>query len=165
MGDAAGASREPPALGPRGEGWVVLQGVLLLGVLAAGPLGPGWPAVVSRPFLAMATVVAIVGAWLFFAGAFGLGAQLTPFPRPVEGGELRDTGVFGIVRHPIYGGVLLLALAWSLATSPLALLPTLLLAVLFEAKSRREEHWLEQHHPAYEDYRRRVPRRFIPYVW
>jgi protein-S-isoprenylcysteine O-methyltransferase Ste14 len=110
-------------------------------------------------------LVAIAGAWLFFAGAFGLGAQLTPFPKPVEGGEVRDTGVFGLVRHPIYGGALLLALAWSLATSPLALVPTVLLAALLEAKSRREETWLEEHQAGYEDYRRRVTRRFIPFLW
>jgi protein-S-isoprenylcysteine O-methyltransferase Ste14 len=143
----------------------VLQAVLLFAVLAAGPLGPGWPAAVARPFLAVAVVLAVVGAWLFFAGAFGLGAQLTPYPKPVRDGEIRDSGVFGLVRHPIYGGVLLLALAWSLATSPLALVPTALLAALLEAKSRREETWLEEHQPAYGDYRRRVTRRFIPFLW
>jgi protein-S-isoprenylcysteine O-methyltransferase Ste14 len=83
----------------------------------------------------------------------------------VHGAELREAGLYGLARHPIYGGVLLLGLGWWLASSPLALLPMALLAGLFEAKSRREERWLVEHHPAYEDYRRRVRRRFIPYLW
>jgi protein-S-isoprenylcysteine O-methyltransferase Ste14 len=157
--------REPPALGPRGEGWVAIQIALLLLLVAAGALGPQWPDALERPLLAAAFVVGIPGAVLFLGGALRLGAQLTPYPRPVPGGSLRDGGVYALVRHPIYGGVLLLALAWSLATSWLALGPTVLLAVLFALKSRREELWLAEHHEGYAAYRERVRRRFIPWVW
>jgi protein-S-isoprenylcysteine O-methyltransferase Ste14 len=154
-----------PALGPRGEGWVAIQVVLIAGLGLAAVLGPRLPDAVEAPFLGAALVVGLAGAVLFLGGLLHLGAQLTPFPKPVEGGELRESGLYALVRHPVYGGGILLALAWSLATSWLALVPTLLLALLFEAKSRREEHWLIEHHPGYEDYRRRVRRRFVPYLW
>lgn len=157
--------REPPALGPRGEGWVAIQAVLLLLLLAAGALGPQWPDVVERPLLALGLAVGVPGAALFLGGALRLGAQLTPYPRPVHGGSLREEGVYGLARHPIYGGAMLLALAWSLATSWLALGATALLAALFELKSRREELWLVEHHEGYAAYRERVRRRFIPWVW
>ncbi|GIU99623.1 MAG: protein-S-isoprenylcysteine methyltransferase [Actinomycetota bacterium] len=157
--------REPPALGPRGEGWVAIQAALLAVLLAAGVLGPQWPDAVERPALALGLAVGIPGAVLLLGGALRLGAQLTPYPRPVEGGSLREGGVYGLVRHPIYGGVMLLSLAWSLATSWLALGPAVLLAVLFELKSRREELWLAEHHEGYGAYRERVRRRFIPWVW
>jgi protein-S-isoprenylcysteine O-methyltransferase Ste14 len=157
--------REPPALGPRGEGWVAIQVVLLGLLVLAGVLGPEWPDAVERPFLALGFAVGIPGGVLFLGGALRLGAQLTPYPRPVEGGTLREGGLYGLARHPIYGGVLLLALAWALATSWLALGPTVLLAVLFELKSRREELWLAEHHEGYAAYRARVRRRFIPWVW
>lgn len=157
--------REPPALGPRGEGWVALQTALLLLALAAGALGPQWPDAVERPLLALGLAIGVPGAALLLGGALRLGAQLTPFPRPVEGGSLREGGVYALARHPIYGGVMLLALAWSLATSWLALGATALLAALFELKSRREELWLLEHHQAYAAYRERVRRRFIPWVW
>lgn len=127
--------------------------------------GPEWPDAVERPLLALGFAVGIPGAILFLGGALHLGAQLTPYPRPVEGGSLRDGGLYGLVRHPIYGGALLLALAWSLATSWLALGPTLLLALLFDLKSRREELWLAERHEGYAAYRERVRRRFIPWVW
>lgn len=156
---------EPPALGPRGEGWVAIQAVLLLGLAATGALGPRWPDALERPLIAAAFVVGVLGAALVLGGALRLGAQLTPYPRPIEGGSLRQDGVYALVRHPIYGGVLLLGLAWSLAGSWLGLGPTALLALLFELKSRREELWLAEHHEAYRAYRERVRHRFIPRVW
>ena len=75
---------------------------------------------------------------------------------------LRTGGVYRLVRHPIYGGVILIALGSSLVWSPLALLPTALLVVLFELKSRREESLLLERFPGYETYRRRVRWRFVP---
>ena len=66
------------------------------------------------------------------------------------------------MRHPVYGGVLLLALGWSLAEAPLALVPTALLALVFDLKSRREEVWLRERYPEYAAYAERTRSRFIP---
>jgi protein-S-isoprenylcysteine O-methyltransferase Ste14 len=136
----------------------------MLGVLG-GAFGPRWPEA-WRPWLWIIAVIAwMVAVPLAIGGGRELGRQLTPFPKPVEDGELKERRVYRYVRHPIYGGVLLLSLGWALVTSPLALIPSVLLALLFEGKRRREEAWLVERHPAYEDYRRRVRHRFIPFVW
>jgi protein-S-isoprenylcysteine O-methyltransferase Ste14 len=154
-----------PDLGRRGEGWVVLQVVVFVIAAATGWLGTPWP-VTARPGLAIAAaLVFVAGIGLLLAGGAGLGKQLTPFPRPVESGVLRRDGVYALVRHPIYGGVLLVLLAWALASSPWALVPLALGSVFFEAKRRREEVWLVEQYCDYADYRRRVPRRFIPFLW
>jgi protein-S-isoprenylcysteine O-methyltransferase Ste14 len=65
----------------------------------------------------------------------------------------------------MYGGVLLLVLAWSLVSSPLALVPSLLAVPFVDAKARREEAWLLEQHPDYVEYQGRVRRRFVPFVW
>jgi protein-S-isoprenylcysteine O-methyltransferase Ste14 len=154
-----------PQLGRRGEGWVALQIVLLAVIVAAGLAGPDWPSSV-RPWLAVAaSLVAVVGLCLFLGGAAGLGRQLTPFPKPVEQGGLKRGGVYGLVRHPIYGGVLLLALAWSLVSSPLALVPWAIAGLFLDAKRRREEAWLVEKHPEYEEYKSGVRAAFVPFVW
>ena len=168
--EAIGATSESaasrlPTLGRRGGGWVAIQVVFVVVAIAAGVFGPGWSAPAS-PWLAIAgAVVGLAGAALLAAGITGLGRQLTPFPRPVADAALRQDGAFGLVRHPMYGGALLLILGWALLSSPLVLLPLLLAAVFLDAKRRREEAWLVEEHPDYQDYRQAVPRQFIPWVW
>jgi len=163
-GDSAPAGRLP-SLGPHGEGWVALQGALLVLEGVCGWRGRRWPRVARPLRLLLAATLFLCGAALFAGGSRRLGRQLTPLPRPVAGGELRRNGAYGLVRHPIYGGVVLVATAWALATSPLALLPAALTVPFFDVKRRREEAWLVAQHEGYEEYRHEVPRRFIPFVW
>lgn len=164
-GRPEGALSGLPSLGRRGGGWVALQLAFLGAAAAAGVLGPGWPATTSR-WLAVAGVIAVLaGAGLVVLGGVALGRQLTPFPKPVADGALRRGGVYRLVRHPMYGGALLILLGWALLSSPLALLPLAFAAVFLDAKRRREEAWLVEQHPDYLHYRLQVPRRFIPWVW
>ena len=55
-----------------------------------------------------AAVLAAAGVAVCVAAGRVLGRGLTPFPRPVEGAPLADTGPYGVVRHPFYAGALLL---------------------------------------------------------
>ena len=163
--EAASTGAGLPSLGSRGEGWALGQLVLLGGAAAAGVCGASWSPAGGHARAAAASVIAIAGAGLLLGGGAGLGRQLTPFPKPVADGELRDDGVYGLVRHPMYGGALLGLLAWALVSSPLALAPLAAAGGFLEAKSRREEAWLLEQHPGYAAYRQRVRRRFVPYVW
>jgi protein-S-isoprenylcysteine O-methyltransferase Ste14 len=105
------------------------------------------------------------GGALLVVGAVGSLGRITPMPRPGQRAELKMTGPYAWVRHPIYGGLLLMALAWSLLTSSWALVPTGVLAAFFSLKARLEEHWLKERFPAYVEYApRRVRRRFVPYL-
>ena len=151
-----------PPLGRRGEGWVVAQSVLGLAVVLTGLLGPGWPEGRRLALAVTGVLIGAAGLALFMLGVRALGSSLTPFPRPADGATLREHGVYRRVRHPIYGGVLLLALGWSLAFSPLALGATALLWILLDLKSRHEESMLVERYPAYEAYRERVRGRFLP---
>jgi protein-S-isoprenylcysteine O-methyltransferase Ste14 len=154
-----------PSLGRRGGGWVALQVCLIALIAAAGLLGPRWPAAARLWLAIVGAVLAAVGGWLLAAGGLRLGRQLTPYPKPVNEGALREQGAFCLVRHPMYGGVLLLALGWSLVMSPVTLVVWALAAAFLDAKRRREEAWLLELHPDYDAYRQRVRRRFIPFVW
>lgn len=98
-------------------------------------------------------------------GTFNLGRNLTPFIIPKTSSVLLDKGAYSIVRHPIYSGLLQLALGWGLLThSWLAIGYTLLLLLVFTLKSRREEEILMKLFPGYKDYSRRV-RRLIPFIY
>lgn len=154
-----------PTFGPRGEGWVFIQAIMLAGVAVVGLLGARWPENLQAPALVGAIISGVAGLWLASSGVRTLGTSLSPLPRPPTTSELTESGVYALVRHPIYGGILLLALAWSLALSPWALVPTGALAVALAFKSRLEEQWLVDRHPAYAGYRARVRRRFVPHLW
>ena len=154
-----------PSLGPRGEGWVVLQGAFFVGVWAAGLLGPAWgdPWRTAGAAVGVALIaLGVVGALL---GLVGLRENLTAVPRPVEGGRLIDSGVYGVVRHPIYTAIVTAGLGWGLATaSPMALLAAALLGCFFDLKAQREEAWLLAAYPGYAAYRARV-RKLVPFLY
>ena len=116
--------------------------------------------------LALLALAALVVGALIVALSFGrLGENLTAFPKPIEGGQLVQGGLYGRVRHPIYLGVLLGALGWALfRRSPLGLALWLVLALWLNAKSRREETWLAATYPDYRDYQRRT-KRFVPWLY
>ncbi len=98
-------------------------------------------------------------------GLVGLRENLTVVPRPIEGGRLIDSGVYGMVRHPIYTGIITAALGWGLATaSPAALVSAVLLGAFFDLKARREEAWLLAAYPGYAAYRARV-RKLVPFIY
>lgn len=154
-----------PALGPRGEGWVLIQATLLAGVVVAGLEGARWPKPLRGPVLAIAIISGTAGLGLVASATATLGTSVSPFPKPPATSEFKESGIYALVRHPIYGGILLVSVAWSLGLSPWALIPTGALAVALGFKSRLEERWLIDRHPAYAGYRARVRRRFVPYLW
>lgn len=157
-----------PALGARGEGWVIGQFALLGLVLVAGwpPTFPVPPASVADWLRLLGGGGALLGAgWLGTSAARRLGPSLTPLPHPRDGAELVEAGIYARIRHPIYAALIAGAAGWALlAGSPLAGLATLALAAFMDAKSRREEAWLSSRYPAYAEYRRRT-RRFVPGIY
>ena len=105
------------------------------------------------------------GGLLSVRGVLDLRENLTPFPRPLPGARLVESGSYRLVRHPIYGGLITAAAGWGLATASLpALLGALLLAGFFDLKSRREELWLAEQFEEYDAYRARR-RRLLPWIY
>jgi protein-S-isoprenylcysteine O-methyltransferase Ste14 len=159
------AGRSLPDLGRRGEGWFLLQLVIFAAIAAAGLAGPawsGWPGALS---IALGCVLVLCGAVLSVRGVVDLRENLTPFPKPLPDARLVETGAYSLVRHPIYGGLILGAFGWGLVTaSPLALAGALVLLGFFDLKSRREEKWLADQFAGYDEYRTRT-RRLLPWLY
>ena len=152
-----------PDLGRDGQGWVVLQIAFIVAIAVAGVADPSWGGGLGVVTNGLGAAFVVVGGLLAFMGSRALGSSFSPNPRPVPGGRLVQSGLYGNVRHPIYGGVMLAGFGWGLfVASPPALALAVALAALFVLKSVREEAWLAERYPGYDEYRRRTNRFFPP---
>ncbi len=161
-------SQTPWWKGSRGEWYVVAQGGLFL-LVALGPrTWPGLPAW-TAPYTWLGSVaggaLVVAGSLLALAAVVGLGNNLTAVPYPKDDATLVDTGPYQLVRHPIYSGLVFVALGWGLWVHGwLTIGYAVLLFVFFDIKSRREEQWLTEKFPGYAAYQKRV-RKLIPFVY
>jgi protein-S-isoprenylcysteine O-methyltransferase Ste14 len=163
-GDNGHATRLP-ALGPRGEGWVAGQ-VLLIGAVFLAPVLGGSSTGGRAPVLAAGGALLALGLLLAAWAGFRLGPSLTPFPAPRTDQEVAIRGPYALVRHPMYGGGILIALGWSIIfTSVYGLVLTVALAVFLDLKARREEAWLRERLEGYDSYRKRTPRKLVPFLY
>lgn len=150
-------------MGQRGEIWVLIQALLLIVLLWVPHIGPAWPQ--PGVFNAVGWGIVFMGGILLAKSAVDLGRSLTPFPTPLAQSELVITGFYRFVRHPIYLGVLSVALGISfISQSNLRILMTIILFIFFDLKARREEFWLEQRYPQYLAYKMRV-KKIIPFFY
>ena len=107
----------------------------------------------------------VIGGLVLVAGILRLGPGLSPLPYPKDGAALIETGIYGLARHPMYGGGIVLAFGWSLFVQGWFTLGySVVLFAVLDFKSRQEEKWLKEKFPGYDEYQRRV-RRFFPFIY
>ena len=157
-----------PTLGPRGEGWVAIQVAIFAGIAWAGWFqADGIGGVGGVVAVVIGTGLIAAGAVMAIAATLALNSHeaLTAVPHPRDEARLVETGVYGLARHPIYGGLVLGGLGWSLARGSVgALAGTVILLVFFDLKRRREEAWLVERFPGYAAYQTRT-RRLLPWIY
>jgi protein-S-isoprenylcysteine O-methyltransferase Ste14 len=140
--------------------FVLVQAALLLAILllpaADDWTNPAWLATAARWLEFMGFVVLALGL-------LNLGTALTPLPLPVPHGTMRSGGLYRIVRHPIYSGVMALAIGAAIRSCNVVIAVAAAgLVALFATKARWEERRLAERYPEYEDYAARTPR-FVPF--
>ncbi len=142
--------------------WIFVVGQFVLLVLIITlPGGSVWP--VPTWLDQVAFLLELVGFVALVVGVFNLGRSLTPLPTPVDHGELRTNGLYRWVRHPIYSGVIALAIGVSIRSASWGVaLASLVLVGWFMAKARFEEQHLRRRYPDYAAYAAKTPR-FVPF--
>lgn len=147
-------------------GWVLVGVQALLLILFV--LLPKRRSLFAPPdFLDVLGIVLMVGGLaLVIVSLVSLGAALTPTPVPQESAALRTRGIYSLVRHPVYSGILVAALGFTLAVGSLwQVVLWVALAVFFYAKAFWEDRLLaEKHGVAWFDYADHVSS-FIPRFW
>lgn len=146
----------------QGYVWVGIQ-VFLFAVLFFVPRDPiHWIGSGSFPLLQIAGIMlGSLGAYVAVHSAFRLGSGFTPSPSPHPAGVLRTTGFYRYVRHPLYSGLLCIALGYAVYEHGiLKLLFVHPIYLFFKAKAMYEEALLKQRFAEYEAYAKVTPRLF-----
>jgi len=133
----------------------------LLALIVVLPTGNAW--IDPNWLVHAATAVEWLGAAALVIGVVNLGRSLTPLPSPVPHGELRTSGLYRFVRHPIYSAILALTSGIAVRSRSWAVVAaTIALTGWFMAKARWEERRLSARYPGYDVYASRTPR-FMPF--
>ena len=115
----------------------------------------------------------VIAGMVLFLLAYGLylevmreNAYLSRTVEIQEGQKVIDTGLYGVVRHPMYMAVTILFLSMPLVLgSVIAILPFLGLPAVLVKRIKNEEQVLEAGLPGYREYEKKVAFRMIPFLW
>lgn len=145
---------------------IALSGLMFLAAFIAAGLNFrfGWLAV-PRWAVAAAAVVFLL-AYLMFAEVLRENAYLSRTVEVQEGQKVIDTGLYGIVRHPMYSATLFLFLSmpWVLG-SPISFVILLLYLPIIGRRMKNEEEVLVNGLAGYAEYRERVRYKVLPFIW
>ena len=144
---------------------IILSGLMFVaGFIAAGLsfrfgfMLPQW--------VSWAACAAFLLSYLLYAFVLRENAFLSRTIELQENQYVVDTGLYAIVRHPMYSATLLLFLSMPLILRSAAAFVVFLAYPLIIAKRiRSEEAFLRKNLPGYVEYQKKVRWRLIPFVW
>jgi protein-S-isoprenylcysteine O-methyltransferase Ste14 len=147
--------------------WVAAQIVIILAWFILVALGERYypPDGIRYLIEGLGTVMIIAGLGMIRKGVYDLGKNLTPLPAPKPDLGIVTHGIYGRVRHPMYGGTMLAIVGASIVfITPQAIPMVIVIIAFFYAKSIHEERLLAGSYPEYREHITRT-RRFVPYIW
>ena len=105
-------------------------------------------------------------AYLLYAEVLRENAYLSRTIEVQENQRLIDTGLYGVVRHPMYSATLLLFLSMPLVLGSIhSFLVFLVYPLIIAKRIRSEEAFLERELDGYKAYKQKVRYRLIPFIW
>ena len=105
-------------------------------------------------------------AYLMWAEVLRENAFLSRTVELQEGQTVVDTGLYGVVRHPMYAASVLLFLSMPfILNSVFSFLAMLFYIPIIVKRIRNEEQVLEEGLPGYSEYKKKVRGRLIPFIW
>ena len=145
---------------------ITLSGLMFVGgfVLAGLDFRFGWTAVPRR--LVIIASLLLLASYGLYAEVMRENAWLSRSVEVQEGQTVVDTGLYGIVRHPMYAVTTVLFLSMPLVLgSWLSFVLFLVYPALMVKRIRGEEQLLEAELPGYRDYQKKVKYRLFPFIW
>ena len=148
------------------KGVLALSGLMFIAGFALAGLDFrfGW----SRMPLVVTVIASVLflAAYALYAEVMRENAYLSRTIRVEEGQKVVDTGLYALVRHPMYMATILLFLMIPLILgSWYALIPFAFYPAIIIIRLRDEEKLLTRELPGYEEYKKKVKYRILPFIW
>ncbi len=147
--------------------WVVaLSGLMFIAVFVVAGLSRrfGWY-MLPDGAVYVATII-FLAAYALYAEVMRENVWLSRTIEVQENQQVVSTGLYGIVRHPMYAATLLLFLSMPLVlASPWSFAIMLLYIPIIALRIRNEEQVLERELKGYTEYKQRVRYKVIPFIW
>lgn len=148
------------------KGVIGLSGLMFIGgfVVAGLDFRFGWSHIPN--WVVIAAAVLFLAAYALYAEVLRENAYLSRTIKVEEGQKVVDTGLYGIVRHPMYMATLLLfGMIPLVLGSWYALIVFAVYPILMAVRIKDEEALLSKELPGYPEYMKKVKYRMIPFVW
>ena len=105
-------------------------------------------------------------AYLLYAEVLRENAYLSRTIQVQENQTVVDTGLYGVVRHPMYSATLLLFFSMPIVLgSAYAVIVFLAYPFIIASRIKHEEAFLEKELNGYAEYKQKVKYRLIPFIW
>ena len=148
------------------KGVLAFSGLVFIGGFVVAGLDYRFHWSVMPPWVTVTASVLFLVAYILYAEVMRENAYLSRTIKVEEGQSVVDTGLYGIVRHPMYAVTILLFLMIPVVLgSWYALIPFAFYPVIIAVRLLDEENLLTKELPGYAEYKKKVKYRLIPFVW
>lgn len=145
---------------------VVLSGVMFVAAFVVAGLNWRFQWVMLPEWAVWLATALFLFGYVLYAEVLRENAYLSRTIEVQEDQKVIDTGLYGIVRHPMYTATIILFLSMPLIlASPISFLIMLLYIPLITKRIRNEEAVLEEGLKGYREYKQRVKYKVFPYIW
>ena len=145
---------------------VKLSGLMFLSGFVIAGQGYRFDWYVLPKVVSIASAVIFLIFYALYAEVMRENTYLSRTIEVVEGQKVVDTGLYGIVRHPMYSVTLGLFLVMPLILgSAFAFMIFMVYPFIIAKRIKGEEELLEKDLKGYSEYKNKVKYRMIPFIW
>ena len=145
---------------------IALSGLMFLAAFIVAGLNFRFQWIVLPAWAVWIGVGVFLAAYLMYAEVLRENTYLSRTVEVQENQKVIDTGLYGIVRHPMYSATLFLFLSMGIVLgSPISVAILLLYIPIIALRMKNEEQVLEKGLDGYKAYKTRVKYKVIPFIW
>ena len=145
---------------------LVLSGIMFFAAFVAAGLNFRFKWLILPKWAVIAASVVFILAYVMYAEVLRENAYLSRTVEVQENQKVIDTGLYGIVRHPMYSATLFLFLSMGIVLGSVFSFAILLCYIpIIALRMKNEEKVLSEGLDGYPEYKKRVKYKVIPFIW